>query len=293
MARNFNKTGADEYFEKTAISTFPVTAYPITMACRFKTAGVTTDTANILFSMQDVSASAEYFRLHINDAATVEKFGFIVRNAAGFTVEDGDTTLSTGTWYHGLGVFRSATDRQLYLDGASDSAVFTTSRTFPINLDGISIGMLRDVSPSEALEDSDVAEVALWNVELSAGEIAALGSGVAANIIRPSALVGYWPLFGDTTGEPDLSGSINNLTVASTPTKVDHAPVGRIILPPIPVVENFHFGETFNQRVVHLYDRQSGALLQSTKTDVNGDYEFKQVDGSNNREHYVVVLDKD
>ena len=31
MARNFDTGGADDYYEKTAISTLPVTADPITM----------------------------------------------------------------------------------------------------------------------------------------------------------------------------------------------------------------------------------------------------------------------
>lgn len=72
--------------------------------------------------------------------------------------------------------------------------------------------------------DGMIAEFAIWDIELTDVECFALNDGISPNRIRPSAMVGYWPLYGNSSPEPDLSGNGNNGTVTGT-TKADHTPV--------------------------------------------------------------------
>jgi hypothetical protein len=62
----------------------------------------------------------------------------------------------------------------------------------------------------------NMADTALWNVVLSATEIAALAKGIRPPQVRPAALIGYWPLDGLQSPEPDLSGNRNNGTLTGT-----------------------------------------------------------------------------
>jgi hypothetical protein len=68
-----------------------------------------------------------------------------------------------------------------------------------------------------------IAEVGYWNTLLNQNEIAALQSGVSPNKIRRGSLVGYFPLYGAGSPEPDYSGNKNNGTLTGT-TTVPHCP---------------------------------------------------------------------
>lgn len=60
------------------------------------------------------------------------------------------------------------------------------------------------------------ADFAFWNVILTAAEWAALGQGARPYQIRETALIGWWPLDGIQSPEPDLSGSAANGTLTGT-----------------------------------------------------------------------------
>jgi hypothetical protein len=80
-----------------------------------------------------------------------------------------------------------------------------------------------------------VAEFAVWNVVLSAGEISALAKGTLPNAIRPANSLGYWPLWGVASPEPDLSPSWfagrNNGTVTGA-VQANHSPTGLYVPKP-------------------------------------------------------------
>jgi hypothetical protein len=74
-----------------------------------------------------------------------------------------------------------------------------------------------------------IAEFALWNVALSAGEISSLDKGVSPPQVRRTNLTAYYPVYGITTGEPDLSGGLNTGTVTGT-LLGNHCPCGNPVL---------------------------------------------------------------
>lgn len=58
----------------------------------------------------------------------------------------------------------------------------------------------------------DIAEAAIWSAALTAEEFAVLAAGASPLLVRPGALVNYWPIVGRHGPEIDLVGG-NDLTV--------------------------------------------------------------------------------
>ena len=70
-----------------------------------------------------------------------------------------------------------------------------------------------------------MAEVAIWNVALSDAEVAVLSGGLPHILMRPDALVRYWPLWGRHDPEIQLVGGTDSLTLNGSPAAANHAPV--------------------------------------------------------------------
>jgi len=86
----------------------------------------------------------------------------------------GSTSISPAgdTWYHITGVYRSATDRELYLNGSSDGTD-TTSKPFVPNLDTTMVGIL--YRPALASDFAGfIDEAKIYNRALSDSEICIL-----------------------------------------------------------------------------------------------------------------------
>lgn len=130
------------------------------------------------------------------------------------------------TWQHVAGVFETTTSRYAYAGGVAGSQN-TTSST-PSGMDRTSIGRRDNTAANNHLQGS-VADAAVYNVALSASEIAVLASGVSPMLVRPEALVAYWPLIGRYSPEPDLFGG-TNLTLTGT-SLADHPRIYRSSTP--------------------------------------------------------------
>ena len=85
----------------------------------------------------------------------------------------GATTLSTGTWYHAVGVFNGASSI-VYLNGASDGT--GTLQTHTSGTD-FWMGSNGGISYTTGAED----EVAIWSRALTSGEVSTLYNGGAGN----------------------------------------------------------------------------------------------------------------
>jgi hypothetical protein len=68
-----------------------------------------------------------------------------------------------------------------------------------------------------------IAEVGVWNDVLSPIERTALAGGVSPASVRRSSLVGYFPLYGAKSPEPDYSGNKDNGVLTGAP-KAPHCP---------------------------------------------------------------------
>lgn len=149
--------------------------------------------------------------------------GYIQIGAAGVGNQYGLSggTLSTGAWNHVAGTHNAAALEIFVggLSGATATAPFTPQNTAePLLLGRRGNGFNAD---------GPIAEIGIWDVVLTASEIAALGKGFSPALIRPQSLQGYWPLIGNGSPEPDIKKG-NGATVVGSPTKARHP---RIIVP--------------------------------------------------------------
>lgn len=139
----------------------------------------------------------------------------------------GGVVPSANAWFHQAGTW-DGTNARNYVNGAETpgSPVSVTGSLTNNNLN-LYIGS----DPDDVIQlqaDSfpgRLADAAFWNAALFAGEVAALARGVSPLRIRPTALLGYWPLFGVGSPEPDYSGNGNNGSITGSVTQADHAPV--------------------------------------------------------------------
>jgi hypothetical protein len=71
-----------------------------------------------------------------------------------------------------------------------------------------------------------LSNLAIWNVKLSSGESQALQVGVDPSRVRRTALVGFWPLYGAASPEPDYTGNGYNGTLTGTTVSNKRCPCG-------------------------------------------------------------------
>lgn len=191
-----------------------VTAAPLTMAAWAKTSILAT-AQNIIGLFKSTAATdLDQFIVRVGVGNNI-----IARtgDAASVNSSTSSGTITANTWFHAGGVFASATSRIAYLNGVAATAD-TTSRT-PSGIDRTSIGNQDNTAQGKAWGIAgigDIAEAAVWNVALTAGEMAALAAGTNPRQIRPANLVGYWPLFGHYAPENNLADPSKTLTLVGT-----------------------------------------------------------------------------
>lgn len=216
MARNF-VAASSQFLE--FIGTLPVSAVPLTFACWFRD-----DATSIrsLMSMETSTGTEQNFRMFTNAG---------VLNLASSDVGSGGTaTCSAGytanVWHSAIGVFASATSRQIYIDGGSSGTNATSA--VPTSLARIEVGRTYQNGSPIQFMNGDIARVAMWNIALSSADRASLAAGALPSTIQAGNLVFYAPLAGTASPEPDLINA-NNLTVTGA-TQTSIAPVNPPVL---------------------------------------------------------------
>jgi len=187
-----------------------ISAYPFTMSACVKLDSFVTFQRHIATLYKTNTGSVDYGLQPT--VSSGNKFRIYARNSTYITAV-GSTTVNTGQWYHLVGVWASATDRRLYLDGVQDASS-TTSVTFNTGVNQFSFGAKTDNSPNNSI-NGKAGCGGLWAAELTTNEITALANGAKPHEVQPASLKVYWPMWGSSP-EPDLSGNGNNGTVAGT-----------------------------------------------------------------------------
>jgi hypothetical protein len=121
------------------------------------------------------------------------------------------------TWQHAAGVWADTNSRTVYLNGGND--VTNTGTVVPSGLVATNIGARFSFGAYGLFMAGLIAEVGIWNVALTADEIASLAKGMTCDKVRPQSLVFYAPLVRDLI---DAKGGLtitnnNTATVANHP----------------------------------------------------------------------------
>jgi len=124
--------------------------------------------------------------------------------------------LSANTWYV-VTVSYDGTNLNIYLNGSLQTQVASADPTAAFNP---TFAVFAGSAGGSNFFGGQCAEVALWNVALQAGEIAALGKYVSPLLVRPTSLTHYWPLIRDPV--PGFGGSF---TTTGTTTVQTHPAV--------------------------------------------------------------------
>jgi hypothetical protein len=137
--------------------------------------------------------------------------------------------LATGAWIH-VCVSKAGTGTnttQMYVNGSLDAQgnmpnPADTTADFNIGAD----------SYEGSYCDGQIQDVALWNVGLTAAEVAALAKGVSPQMVRRANLIAHYAMWGaSSAGEIDLSGNGQNVAVVgAVGVGANPAPVGPFVL---------------------------------------------------------------
>ena len=214
MARLFD--GIDDYLTKASaiFSGVSPTDYNITLAAWVRPED---KHDGIIMGADDGSTNDERFSIWSRSVGR-----FALRYKGSYIQSDVLYANSNTIWFHVLGVFEYS-DRALYVDGVAEVANSANASLDMSGADNFYIGRDR----TGRYWDGAIAEAAAYSVALSAGEIASLAAGVSPLLVRPNALIGYWPLGGAYTAndaDTDIVGG-HALTDSGSPTGEDHPPI--------------------------------------------------------------------
>lgn len=216
MARSFNGS-SDTLKNSTAI----LTDYPFTYACWFNVDNLTHDGS--LISISDTAGNVNFMALLVEGAQSGDPLTLFVRTAD-VPKKASSVAPTAGTWHHAIGIGASSTDFRVYLDNA-DEGSNSTDIGFPAGPDVTTMGHT-EVSIDANHFAGDMAEAAIWNIDIGVPARAVLAAGFAPSLVRPEALVAYWPLIGRYAPEIDRVGGAN-MTVSGA-AAADHT---RMIYP--------------------------------------------------------------
>lgn len=211
MARNFNSANPDYVLAPTPIAN-PTTLTLSAWMYDTSVTGVQTILALGQGTIAGLPVMA-YIRL-ATDAGT-----FICQAGQGPFAQTA-SSYSANTWNHiagtGSALGTANAPLAIFMNGANKAtATSANGSPFVTSLTKVSIAIDQANSLAEPL-NGRVADAALWNVVLSDTEIKALALGARPINIRPTALIGWWPLDGLQSPEPDLSGLANNGVLTGT-----------------------------------------------------------------------------
>jgi hypothetical protein len=107
--------------------------------------------------------------------------------------------------------------RSAYIDGGSVGTNVQAATYNAGAVDRTSIGRIGDSSPGQEMSGA-IAEVAVWDVELSTAEVLELATGFSPMFIRRGSLIHYWRLLNN---DKDCVGGLD-MTATNNPTWTDH-----------------------------------------------------------------------
>lgn len=208
MARKFSGSSAN-YLE--ALARAPLNALPVTISAWVSPNLTLINGATSAFLSIGPSAAANRLQCTVTGTVGNETFQFSARNTSDVSgAAQSPTGLKNNTWAHFAGVTPSTTSRTAYLNGVAGTTNTTSIDSTPSAWSRTVIGARRDSVGIGLPIFAEVADVAIWNIELTTREIQLLATGVSPLRIRPDKLVAYWPLNGRVgSGEASLISELD------------------------------------------------------------------------------------
>ena len=195
---------------------------PITMACWFKWGGggagahPSAIDAMVNFGNSSSSATSSYI---LRTQATVDRFEIYADGATADETTSLAKTVAADTWTPFIGVVTSHSVRDVYVSDVTNGEASGTEDV------ATALQYVRLGENFAAANDfyGLLAEVAIWNKALSAGEIASYLAGNDPSGIAAANLIGYWPLSADNATQSNQGVDAGgDLSVTSAVYNSDH-----------------------------------------------------------------------
>ena len=164
--------------------------------------------------------------------ASVYALRFVKSGTTNLVVITNNNVVTPGIWQHVAVTWNGGTlaaNVHIFVNGA-EVGYQTQTNGVAINTDAALEMIIGNSGDDARTFDGDIAEVALWNAELSPGDLKILSSGVARMplIVRRQKLRAYWPLDDCKTSNScpanirfkDYSGYRNHCSQTGTPENV-------------------------------------------------------------------------
>jgi hypothetical protein len=214
MAYNFVRDSSQYLGTLTA----PVTGMPLTMAAWIYPTGAPEAVVRAVISINNPNpndGSRGSYRLVIPANTTVFRAVMQIPFATAGVADTASGAVIAGQWQHAAAVFSSASSRTIYASTTS-SVTTTTTSTVPV-VERLLIGGA-ELPAIGSYMNGLIAEVGIWNAELTAAEVTSLSQGMACDKVRPQSLVFYAPLARDLI---DVRGGLA-ITNNNTATVANH-----------------------------------------------------------------------
>jgi hypothetical protein len=213
-AASWDFSGSGQYL---SVAVTPVTGYPATLCAWGFSDTLTKDQClvNVGSTTTDDGFQIDLDGGVANDPARLVAF------SGSFNTGATSTSYSANAWQHVCGVFTSATDRTVYLNGGGAG---TSNANTVVDFSGTGaffLGRQRIAGPDRDL-DGSVGQACVWNEALRAAEVSALARGARCQGIRPHALRAHVPVWG-LSPEPDVA-TARSLAVTGTSTVLPRRP---------------------------------------------------------------------
>jgi Concanavalin A-like lectin/glucanases superfamily len=198
----------------------PNLPFPFTLSCWFYP---TASTTTVPFAIRN---GASYYA-GIFTIATSNHLRAQIDGGGGAAIAETTVGFTLNTWNHACAVFAGGNSRTIYLNGGNK--VLNIAGALAQVMNATDVGYYGG-GPSLYF-DGKIAEAVIWSDALTDDEVLALARGMHHQRVHPGHVVLYWPLYGVSSPEPDLSTGGRTGTLTNTPLLADHAPIGPLWIP--------------------------------------------------------------
>ena len=232
MARLFN----DSQSEYLKVDQAAITAYPFVLHGWFYSDNLVDYQSIVWVGDKDVTNSQFFIGL-AGGVANDPVRAFAYDSGGAYNNAYSSTSYLQNVWQACTGIFVSATDLRVFLDGGGKGTDNSGADSNPANNNSMGIGRNSDSSPSDYMSGR-IAEAAIWDLTNwpgatasdKADEFERLALPALADryspLFFPLGRVDYWPLGGPydaNDGDHDIVGGYH-MTDYNTPTTADHPP---------------------------------------------------------------------
>lgn len=150
-----------------------------------------TDAAAVfLFSVADEATNLDSYRIQSTSGNGGVFRAQVVDHVGGSDSAQATTTMTTGVWYHVVGVFASTTDRRIFINGRLEATNTTSLAPTAANITSTCVGVFN--RSSAAFGTGKVDNLGIWNRVLTGAEILRLYNDPFSTILPPRHRAFAW-----------------------------------------------------------------------------------------------------